>query len=145
MRLWMYLPLALVLLACGSARDDDRYPLTGDPPRPPDNRYPLPGDPPRPPSAGSRPPSAASLSVTVVPESARATVLVDGAPRGSAPLAIEVTPGTHEILVQAAGYATAVRSVEVAGLEPTQVEIVLAPASAIGAPLPQGNVVQLEE
>ena len=124
MRLWMYLPLALVLLACGSARDDDRYPLTGDPPRPP---------------------SAASLSVTVVPESARATVLVDGAPRGSAPLAIEVTPGTHEILVQAAGYATAVRSVEVAGLEPTQVEIVLAPASAIGAPLPQGNVVQLEE
>jgi hypothetical protein len=84
--------------------------------------------------------SAAALEVHCVP-AVEATVIVDGLPRGRAPVRIDgLAPGTHTITLVAHGYAEAQREVVIAARESASIEIALT-APAIDErrePLPAG-------
>lgn len=84
--------------------------------------------------------SAAALEVHCVP-AVEATVIVDGLPRGRAPVRIDdLAPGTHAITLVARGYAEAQREVVIAARESASIEIALTPASddERAEPLPSG-------
>jgi serine/threonine-protein kinase len=69
--------------------------------------------------------ASAALEVRCVPE-VTATVLVDGAPRGRAPVRIEgLGPGPHAVTVVAPGYEEAHRTVVVAAREAASIEVAL--------------------
>jgi hypothetical protein len=83
----------------------------------------------------------------VVPEGA--SVLLDGEPRGTAPLVLSVTPGEHQVDVNAPGFMPVSRTVQALSGTPVAIDVALQPMTAtpnwIGTPQPQQNVVQLEE
>lgn len=71
--------------------------------------------------------SGATLEVRCVPE-LPATVIVDGAPRGRAPLRLDdLSPGQHAITVVAPGFEDAHRQIFVAPRESASIEIALRP------------------
>ena len=84
--------------------------------------------------------SAASLEVRCMP-AVEATVIVDGRPRGRAPVRLDdVAPGQHTITVVAPGFEEAHRQVVVEPRASASVEVALtaAGASDSGAPMPAG-------
>jgi len=84
--------------------------------------------------------AAAALEVHCVP-AVEATVLVDGAPRGRAPVRIEdLTPGQHSITIVAHGYEEAHRQVVVAPRESASIEVALQEAQRVvrEGPVPSG-------
>jgi serine/threonine protein kinase len=87
-------------------------------------------------------PAVGTIEIHTVPEGAAADVIVDGTPRGRAPLRLDhVTAGDHTLLVQAAGYAPISRNITVAEngtamLDLVLTEAVASPAVAVGAPPP---------
>ncbi len=54
-------------------------------------------------------------SINVESDPAGATVTIDGDPKGTTPLQINVTAGSHEVVVEMDGYATQTRTMDVAG------------------------------
>jgi serine/threonine protein kinase len=83
---------------------------------------------------------AAALEVHCVP-AVEATVIVDGLPRGRAPVRLDdLAPGPHAITIVAPGFVEAQRQVVIAPRESASIEVVLTttPERARGAPLPEG-------
>lgn len=73
--------------------------------------------------------STAALEVHCIP-AVEATVIVDGLPRGRAPVRLEdLAPGAHTITLVAHGYAEAQREVVIAARESASIEIALTVAA----------------
>jgi serine/threonine protein kinase len=84
--------------------------------------------------------SAAALEVHCVP-AVEATVIVDGLPRGRAPVRLDdLAPGQHTITIVAPGFVEAQRQVVIAPRESASIEVALTttPERTRDAPLPQG-------
>lgn len=80
--------------------------------------------------------ASAALEVRCVP-AVTATVLVDGAPRGRAPVRIDqLGPGSHTVTVVAPGFEEAHRTVVVAPRETASIEVALRESSVAPAPAP---------
>lgn len=69
--------------------------------------------------------AAAQVQVASTPEGA--TILVDGDPLGVTPRRLELTPGEHEIVVRARGYADARRRISTVGGVQERIDVVLVP------------------
>jgi len=79
-------------------------------------------------------PAVGTIEIHTVPETAEADVVVDGTPRGRAPLRLDgVTAGEHALLVQATGYAPVSRVVTVAENGTAMIDLVLTPVAVVAA------------
>jgi serine/threonine protein kinase len=75
-------------------------------------------------------PAVGTIEIHTVPEAAQADVIVDGTPRGRAPLRLDhVAAGDHTLLVQASGYAPISRTITVAANGTAMLDLVLSPAA----------------